>query len=97
MRAAALLQIAVLHQLAHVVGNVGALVVAALHEFTDAQFGIAQVEEDQGLNVVEVADIATLKLGLDDLERKTVQALDQRDCLYISFVHVPSSFIRSRF
>ena len=74
-----LVQIAVLHQLFYVVRHVGAQIVAALGQFPHRQFLGANVEQDQGLDVVHIADGQTIKLRLHQFQALAVQALDQLD------------------
>src|SRR3546814_12436314 len=77
VRRALLDEIAVLDHLLHVVGDVGAEAVAALGELADGELLLADVEQDQRLDVVQVADALAVEVGLDDLEALAVEPLDQ--------------------
>src|SRR3546814_4671335 len=75
VRRALLDEIAVLDHLLHVVGDVRAEVVAALGELADGELLLADVEQDQRLDVVQVADALAVEVGLDDLEALAVEPL----------------------
>ena len=80
-------QIAVLDHLLDVVGYVRAQVIAALGEFAHRQLLLADIEEDQGLNVVEVTNAQAVQLGLDHFKALAVQTLDQRYSFDVNAFH----------
>src|SRR3546814_332117 len=79
--------IAVRHHLLQSVGDVRAEIVAALGEFADREFLLADVEEDQGLDVVDVVDAERIEFRLDHVEKLPVQTLDQRNGFEICLQH----------
>src|SRR3546814_12151237 len=76
-----------LYHLLHVFVDFRAGIVAALGELADGKLLLADVEEDQRLNVVEVADALAIEIGLDDFEALAVQPLDQPDQFEILSLH----------
>ena len=71
-----MVDVAVVHQLLEVVGDVGAEIIAAVGEFADRQHVFADVEQDHRLDVVEVPDALPVEIGLDHFKALAVQALD---------------------
>jgi hypothetical protein len=69
--------IAVLHQLFDVVRHVRAEIIAARRQFPHGQGLVADVGQDQRLNIVDVLNAQAVELRLDDVEKPTVEALDQ--------------------
>ena len=65
-------QVSHLRQLLDVVGNVGALVVAALHQIAYSNFLLADVGEQQGLYAVEVPYSEPIQLGTEKIEETPV-------------------------
>ena len=64
-------------QLLDVVGDVRAEIVAARAQFAGGQFGVADVEEEQRLDGVDVRAARPVELVLDHVEQATVQAFDE--------------------
>jgi hypothetical protein len=88
VRGALLHEILVLDQLLEVVGDVGAQIIAAGGELAHGELLLVDVEEDQGLDVVDVLDAEAVELGLDHFQEPAVQPLDQVDADEILVFHV---------
>src|SRR5690606_29219271 len=84
-------EIAVLNQLLHVVGDVGPEVVAPLGQLSDGKLALANVEQDEGLHVIEIPDAALVDFGLDDFKTLPVQSLNHSYSLNINGFHAPIS------
>src|SRR5262249_6691708 len=80
-------EVTVLDHLLHVVGDVRAEVVAAVGQFADRQLLVADVEENEGLDVVDVLDAEAIKLELHHFEEVAVQALDEKNRIVIRVRH----------
>jgi hypothetical protein len=50
-----------------------------LRQLADGQLVLANIEEDQRLNVVDIADALAVQFRLHDVQKLAVQAFDQRD------------------
>ena len=87
MRRAGLVDIAALDQLLHVVGNVGALIIAAVDEIADDDLFVADIGEQEGLDRIEVLDAQTIEFRPDDIEESPVQTLNHSREIKIGVVH----------
>jgi hypothetical protein len=81
---ALLLQIAVLDHLLDAVRHVRAEIAAAQDQLADRHFRIADVEQHQTLNVVDVVDAKPVELQLHDFEKLAVETLDERNRFKVS-------------
>src|SRR5215217_8152251 len=64
-------------KLLEIVRDVGALIVAARLELARRQLGIADIEEEERLNRVDLGLARPLEIILDDVEKAPMQPLDQ--------------------
>src|SRR5208283_2645738 len=87
MRRALLRQISVLDHLLDIVGDVGAEIATAQHEFADGHLGITDIKQYHPLDVVDVVDPQPIELKLYHLQELPVKAFDQRDHFEIHVVH----------
>ena len=74
---ALVIDIAEIDQLLEIVGDVGTEIVAAAAQLACGQFGIADVEQQQGLDGIDVGAVGAVELVLDDIEKTAVEPLDQ--------------------
>ena len=81
------MEVAHLDQLLHVVGDVRAEIVAARAKFARRQLLVADVEEQQRLDGVDVGAAAAVELVLDDVEQAAMQTLDERQRFQIGRAH----------
>ena len=92
-----MIDIARLDKLLQVVGDVRALIVPARLEFAGRQLGVADIEQQQGLNRIDFRCAGPLKIVLDDIEQPAVQAFDQGQGFQIAVLDLLSpSFNPSR-
>src|SRR3954470_15838214 len=69
--------IAAVQQLLQIVSDVRACVVALLGQITYRDLLVLNISKDQCLNGVDVIDAQPLQLEADNIEKATVQPLDQ--------------------
>lgn len=79
MCAATVRDVTKINQLLQVVRHVRAMVAAAKGQLAHRQLFIADVKEDQRLNVVDVANTRAVELRFDHFETATVKALNGGD------------------
>ncbi len=77
------MDIAGFDQLLEIVGDVGAQIMTARAQFARRQFLIADVEQQQRLNAVDLAFVAAVELVLDHIEQLTMQTLNKIECFKI--------------
>ncbi|CVI19864.1 hypothetical protein AGR4A_Cc80201 [Agrobacterium tumefaciens str. B6] len=70
-------------QLLDVIGDVRAEVITTRTKLAGRQFGIADVEQQQGLNGVDVITTLTVELVLDDIEEAAVETFHQVQRLHV--------------
>ena len=87
VRRALLRQVVVLDHLADVVGHVRAQVIAPVGELAHRQVVLADIVEDQRLNVVDVLHAQPVELAFDDFEELAVQPLNQVNGIEILVEH----------
>src|SRR5579871_4570827 len=71
------MQIAHLHELLEVVGDVGAEIVAARAQLAGGQLRVADIEQQQRLHAVDVRPSPAVEFVLDHIKEPAVQALDE--------------------
>src|SRR5581483_11088916 len=82
-----LLEIAVLDLFPDVVGDVRAQVIAPAGQLADRVFVLADIEEDEALDVVQILDPELLQLVLQYLQELAVQTLGQTNGLEIRLLN----------
>jgi hypothetical protein len=66
-------------QLLEVIGDVGAMVTAAECQLANGQLFLADVKQDQRLDIVDVADARAVQFSLDNFKTATVKTLNGSD------------------
>lgn len=77
------MQIAGLHQLLEIVGDVGALVVASGLQLARRHLVVADVEQQQGLHRVDLENAQAFELVLQNVKQQAVQPFHQRQAVEI--------------
>jgi hypothetical protein len=76
MRRAFLFQIAVFDHLFDVIGNIGAEIISTVRQFADSQLFLADIGQDERLDIVDIGDTRTVQFYLDDFKELPVQTFD---------------------
>ena len=84
-----MIDVSTVNQLLQVVGDIRAEIVTARRQLADRQVVVADVVQNQALNVVDVVDTSPLQLGLHEFEELAMQSLDQEDALVVRVLHQP--------
>jgi hypothetical protein len=80
VRAGALvMDVAAFNKFLQIVGNVRAEIEAAGFEFTGGQLHIADIEQQKGLDAIDVRAADAFELVLDEVEKKPVQSFDHAE------------------
>ena len=82
-----LLEIAVLDHLLDIIRHVGAQIVTAVGQFADRELLLADVRQDQSLDIVDIGDARSVELHLHDPEKLPMQPLDEPNCPEICLFH----------
>ncbi len=71
--AALVMHVSRLHQLLEIIGNIGSLIVAARLQFARRNLVLADIEQQECLNGVDVQQAQAFEFVLDHVQQKTMQ------------------------
>ena len=80
-------------QLLQVIGHVRAEIITARAQFTGGQFSIADIEEQQCLNGIDVGTAVAVEFILDHVKQTAVQTLDQLEGFHVERADGVTTFI----